>query len=423
MTHAPQTAGSTYTYCYERGGGKGCPVDWFAEQVMSGRHQELANYAGVVGVDHYWTNQGVPCIDGKPHEFDNQRQLAATWKANFTGLRFLTYRILDAVPYDMVVQDQIEQHPEYFVRWMHEPGSAAPGNESVCYNYRDACFNSPTGINDPANNCSFQIRAAAYNWADPAVRAWYQANIIEPALEYADGMWLDGNGPDNGAYMCSGICCGFGADNSPHNQSEIDAYCAGEVEVATTAHEYMAAHGQYEVMSCSTYLRQNEMPVAGDAPAVCAAKMLKLAALGADHSKYNMVVAYGDRTAETGGAYGDETAAAAVASFMISRGEHWLMAIQPLAELNVSTARLLTLDYGAPLGNLTQVAANVFRREFANGTVQLDCNSFTGTFVPKHRLQQQHVEAAAAAAAGRGVEHSKEEVGEKEEQHHHDRQR
>ena len=112
-----------------------------------------------------------------------------------------------------------------------------------------------------------------------------------------------------------------------------------------------------------------------------------------------MVVAYGDRTAETSGSYDDVTAAAAVAAFMIARGEHWLMAVQPRAELNVSTARLLTLDLGEPLGNLTQVAANVFEREFANGTVHLDCNHFAGSFEPRFEEKASSTADAAAAAA------------------------
>ena len=126
----------------------------------------------MVGVDHYFTNQGVPCINGEPHEFQNQRDLSAAMKANFSGIRFMTYRILDAVPYDMVVQNKIVESPEFFVRWMHQAGSSASGNESVCYNYVSACFNDPTRINDPAHNCSFEIRAAAYDFKNPDVRDW-----------------------------------------------------------------------------------------------------------------------------------------------------------------------------------------------------------------------------------------------------------
>ena len=49
---------STYTYCW-----KGCVVDWFYENTEK---LNLNPYAGVVGVDHYWTHQGTP----KPFQVD-----------------------------------------------------------------------------------------------------------------------------------------------------------------------------------------------------------------------------------------------------------------------------------------------------------------------------------------------------------------
>ena len=91
-------------------------MDWIGDQVVSGAHPELKSYAGVVGVDHYFTNQGVPCINGVPHEFKNQDDLSQRWKGNFSGIRFMTYRILDAVPYDMAVQNKIVESPDYFLR-------------------------------------------------------------------------------------------------------------------------------------------------------------------------------------------------------------------------------------------------------------------------------------------------------------------
>jgi hypothetical protein len=65
----------------------------------------VLSFPGVVGVDHYWTGQGVPCgSDGLPHEFAMQDHLATTWKAAFPGgLRVLSYRITSAVPYDAVI--------------------------------------------------------------------------------------------------------------------------------------------------------------------------------------------------------------------------------------------------------------------------------------------------------------------------------
>lgn len=51
-------AGSTYTYCYH-----GCPLDWLINNTQA---LGLGEFGGVVGVDHYWTKQGMPCVDGNP---------------------------------------------------------------------------------------------------------------------------------------------------------------------------------------------------------------------------------------------------------------------------------------------------------------------------------------------------------------------
>ena len=59
---------STYTYCYQ-----GCAVDWFMNNTD---RLGLKPYAGVVGVDHYWTHQGMPCENGEPQEFAKYRTLA-----------------------------------------------------------------------------------------------------------------------------------------------------------------------------------------------------------------------------------------------------------------------------------------------------------------------------------------------------------
>jgi hypothetical protein len=197
-----------------------------------------------------------------------QDALATTWKATFPGMRFLSYRITSAVPYDAAIHNKIRDDPEFFVRWEHEAGnSSAPGNGSVCQNYLSPCFNDPRRINDPDHNCSFEIRAAAYNWNHPGVGDWYLEHVLYPSLLHCDGIWLDGNGFDNGAWMCSGFCCGaknaslapfytiyklhrftktgsgqtqgnvqkrcvfpgFGAENSPQNQSMIDSFKAAQL--------------------------------------------------------------------------------------------------------------------------------------------------------------------------------------------------
>ena len=205
----------------------------------------------------------MPCVDGKPREFAAQDELSIYWKSIFPTLRFMTYRILAAVPYDMSIQNKIVSDPDYFVRWQHQPGSSAPGNGSI---YVSACFNDPHRINDPKHNCSFPIRAAAYDFANEKVQKWFVDEVIAPALTHADGVWLDGIGPDNGAYMCGGVCCGFGASNSPHNQQEIDAHCDGMRAATTAAQQYLVAHGGHELMKCTTFLGSKQLPTAKDSP-------------------------------------------------------------------------------------------------------------------------------------------------------------
>lgn len=191
-------ASSTYTYCF-----RGCPVQWLINNTGALPHR----FAGVVGVDHYWSQQGMPCIGGQPQEFQHQNALTQQWKGHFPGMRVLQYRILSAVPYAEVVHDKMVSTPDWFVRWRHQPGTSQPGNGTICYNYISACFNDPTRINNPANKCSFEIRAAAYDWIQwRNITPWYISDVIAPSLEHADGVWLDGIGPDNGAYMCAGVC-------------------------------------------------------------------------------------------------------------------------------------------------------------------------------------------------------------------------
>ena len=111
-------AGSTYNYCY-----KGCHVDWLIAHKATHPALKLGAYAGVVGVDHYWTKQGMPCVDGEPTEFANQDAFAIKWKTTFPGTRVLEYRITDAVFYDPLVYDKMQTDPDFFVRFK---------NGSVC---------------------------------------------------------------------------------------------------------------------------------------------------------------------------------------------------------------------------------------------------------------------------------------------------
>ena len=178
----------------------------------------------MVGVDHYWTHQGMPCVDGKPQEFVKQDALTLKWKSAFPTMKMLQYRILSAVNYDMVIQNKIDSDPDAVVRWGATSlgGAGAPGkcpsgfsgncsSGDIAWNGKSGCFNDPKRINNEANKCSFHISAAAYNWSNPAMSDWFQKEVVAPTLVHADGIWLDGIGPDNGAYMCAGVCCGFDA--------------------------------------------------------------------------------------------------------------------------------------------------------------------------------------------------------------------
>ena len=266
---------------------------------------------------------------------------------------------------------------------------------AVCWNGVSGCFNDPKRINNKANKCSFHISAAAYNWTNPTLAPWFIEKVVAPSLVHGDGIWLDGIGPDNGAYMCSGACCGYGAHNSPLNQDEITAHCEAQAAATTQAQTYLREHGGWEAQACFDYKGGAELPHAGDSPASCAMKMEKWAAFGANHSNYNFVVAYGDRT---GGrqSYNDSNVADTVAAFLIIRGQHWLFSIGPNGgsggsssppyhqdpgTLELETAQVLLSDYGRPKGNMTKVSGKtgVYQRVFEKATVTLDCAHFKGT--------------------------------------------
>ena len=61
----------------------------------------------------------------------------------------------------------------------------------------------------------------------------YLDNIIKPSLTHADGIWLDGNGPDNGAYM---LVCGVHetvalALLTTHFFHRDKCYCVNSIQV------------------------------------------------------------------------------------------------------------------------------------------------------------------------------------------------
>lgn len=274
-------AGSSYNYCY-----KGCHMPWF---IANKEKHSLGAYAGVVGVDHYWTGQGVPCgSDGMPHEFDMQDALAAHWKSEFPGgMRYLSYRIPSAVAYDKVIQDKMVSDPDYFVRWKTEPDAATKAAQKcppdgatchagdICVNNYSPCFNDPQRINAPAHNCSVHVTASAYNFLKPGVAEWYLENVLYRTLKVGDGMWMDGPGWDNGAWPCSGVCNTsrghFNGSNTPLNQSEIDQTLAAQAAVVSTGRAHILANGGFD-MGC-LQPEVSSMPHAEDSPASCASKV------------------------------------------------------------------------------------------------------------------------------------------------------
>jgi len=292
-------AGSGYIYCYQT-----CPVEWLAN------NRNLGVYAGMVGVDHYWTKQGMPCINGIPQEFAMQDAYTIQQKKIFPQVKILQYRITDAVPYAEVIHDKMVSDPTAFVRWTHPPNN----NGTICmmpYVEQDT-----TGF-----NCSWEVRAAAYDWSQQRVQDWYLETIIKPVMKYADGVWLDGDGPDNGAWMCSG---NWNYDNIPKpypalNPTEIASFCDGESKVAVAAQKWLIANGGYEYNCISFITSDTILPKKSDSKDTCASKLIKLDHRPAD-GEHTSIVLYGDRIQ---GSYTDAEAAQAVAVFMLTRDAYW----------------------------------------------------------------------------------------------------
>ena len=352
---------SLYTYCFEV-----CPLAFFEA------HPELGSFAGVVGVDHYWTHQGMPCIDGVPQEFEAQDAFAVALKRTFPGSRMLQYRITDAVPYTKVVHDAMVEHPDWFVRWTHAPNN----NGSICVVPPEA----QTGR--PGDNCSWPIQAAAYDWSNPTVREWFMESVIKPVMTYADGVWLDGDGPDNGAYQCSGSY-DWGRLDPPYpalNATEVDAFCAGENLVQQAAHDWLFENGGMDGQACWAQINSaSDIPQASDSPARCAAKLASL-----DHRQNPLnepTLFAGDRTGGRG--YDDANAAQTIAAFLLARADQWFFGVtQSSNTINTTVAALLLSDYGAPLGNMTNSTPFLFQRAFERATVALDCATYTASFTP-----------------------------------------
>ena len=133
-------------------------------------------------------------------------------------------------------------------------------------------------------------------------------------------------------------------------------------------------------MKCSTYLHDTALPSKKDAPQTCARKIQQYAAWAANHSNYNQVIAYGDRTASSD--YTPLELPGYIAAFLLMRGEHWLLSLAPTKSLSAANAALLTSDYGAPKGPMTAVNGSdtLFQRTYERATVRLDCDGFRPSF-------------------------------------------
>ncbi len=90
---------------------------------------KLGIFAGLVGVDHYFTHQGMDnCTGGvgEPMEWTSQDLFAIATKKVFPDARILLYRITGAVPYAMPVRDLFINNPDYLVRVRMDGGGEAP---------------------------------------------------------------------------------------------------------------------------------------------------------------------------------------------------------------------------------------------------------------------------------------------------------
>ncbi len=205
--------------------------------------------------------------------------------------------------------------------------------------------------------------------------------LTPPLLPCALSRQFSGDGPDNGAYQCAG---NYDFDKLPppypaNNADEVAAFCAGERAAVAAAHTWLYANGGHDPQACVLYINSAaQLPQPTDTPAACAAKVAALAAV----SEPARAVGFAsDRTGGKG--YTDATAPQTVAAFLLTRKEMWFFGVtQESNEPADSTAALLLSDWGAPLGNLTVPAANVFQRRYERVTVGLDCNTFVATFTP-----------------------------------------
>lgn len=352
---------SSYSYCYGH-----CPLNSLL------KNSQYGLWGGVVGVDHYYTHQGMPCHDGVPDEFQAQDKFAISTKAVLPKARVLQYRITDAVPYAPIVHNKMVADPEFFIRW-HGTGPTGLNNGSICTVPKE----HQTGR--PGDNCSWEIRAGAYDWTQPRVRQWYLENVIYPTLKHGDGAWIDGDGPDNGAFQCSGTTHNRSKLPTPYPALDFDetaAFRRGEWQVKAAAQRYLIENGGYEYGCISFFGRNSDITMGFYSNKTSAVERLSkirgLMALDSDNKTIGM---FGGRIGAywpNGDCYSRETLEVAVALFLLARGEHWLFVLPNSNEIDSASAKLLLSDFGPARGNMS-VAGTVAQREYAMGTVSLDC--------------------------------------------------
>ena len=318
-----------------------------------------------------------------------QDELAKSIKTSNPGTRVLEYRIDDAVSYDPVVHKKMLGDPAAFVRWHHKPHN----NGSICENWDVGAFVDPTRINNPKNNCSFHISSSAYDYTQPAVRTWYLDNIIKPTIQFGDGAWLDGDGPDNGAWMCTAGTHGNLRNNSKNgytkisalNDSEAQAYTTAKLLVTSQAREWLIAQKGFEYTCFHFVSDTGQLPVVGDSASVCSSKIRALNSSrvwpsSGGGSYRPATVYYGSRVGS--GCYDSATVDQAAAVFMLTRHQHDLFHLPHNMSLTDAEARTLLRDDGAPLGGMLEPTTGVFERRFEKATVRLDCATFTAQFLP-----------------------------------------
>ena len=276
--------------------------------------------------------------------------------------------ITDAVDYDPLVYNKMQTDPDFFVRFHHAP-----------YDNGSICLTSPKAkTGRPGDNCSWEIRAAAYDWSQPRVREWYLDNIIKPTLAVADGAWIDGDGPDNGAYECSGSYA-WGRLRAPYpalNESEVDAFCEGEAAVVTAAQKYLISNGGFDY-NCFNFITSG-LPDSKSNESSCAEAFETWIPRGANES--DPYVLYGSRTK----GYRDKgSLEQAAAFFYIVRGPYFWFGYPSRDDYSEDEAKTLLTDYGRPLGNGTRVDGPgvVYQRKYEKATISLNCTDYTASFV------------------------------------------